>query len=252
MAHISTHYADDDPSLYEVRRKPVRRASGLGFALKAVTLCLVMAGSLVLADLVLHWSPLLHGRDGRTGDNAPVTVFVGDQRLTIPGNMVRFANQRSVGPHERIDLAIHWPTLEGYTEARREDFLDPTANAPIIFLSVRPRETATDSAGRLANVYQHFFEEAALPAPDGLIGRRLAEDSGLKGEEVYFEAGSTDPFTTHCLPDDGSGYPAPCLTEIHASETLSVQIRFRKGMLGEWRGIKKASKALLLSFGLYS
>ncbi|WP_181702219.1 hypothetical protein [Chthonobacter albigriseus] len=249
---VTTSYADDDPALYQVRRKPVRRASTISWVLKITTICIALAGTLVLTDLVLNWTSLIHGRDGRTGDPSPVTVFVADQRLTIPGNMFRFQNQRAVGQHERIDLAIHWPSLEGFSEARRESFLDPTQNAPVVFLTIRPRETATDSAGRLANVYQHFFDETALEAPPGLIGRRLSEDSGLPGEEVFFEAGSTDPFTTHCLADDGSGYPAPCLTEIHAGESLSVQVRFRKGLLGEWQGIKKASKALLLSFGLFS
>lgn len=90
------------------------------------------------------------------------------------------------------------------------------------------------------------------PGPRGLVGHRLSEDSGLAGEEVYFEAGSTQPFTIHCLADDGSGYPAPCLTELHAGEHLSIQIRFRKGLLEDWAAIKKSSRALLASFGVLS
>lgn len=243
---------DDDQGLYTVRARPRPPRGAATWFLKMTTMCLVVAGAIVLIDLGLNWTSALNVVDGRSSDPTPVAVFLGEQRLTVPGNMIRFEDQRVVGPQERLDLAIHWPSLMGYAPETRADFLDQSAEAPIVFMTIRPRETATDSAGRLASVYQHFFEGEALPAPKGLIGRRLSEDSGLAGEEVYFEAGSTTPFTTHCLATDDSGYPAPCLTEIHAGDALSVQIRFRKGLLGEWAGIKRATRALLLTFGIFS
>lgn len=251
MAHTSA-FGTDDPSLYQVRRKPRKRASASTWVLRATTTCLALAGTLVLLDVFLNWSALLTARNGRSADPTPVAVFIADQRLTIPANMIRFEDQRSVGPHQRVDLAVHWPSLTGYEPEKRKAFLDPSSNAPLLFLTIRVRETATDSAGRLANVYQHFFDGPEIPAPRGLVGHRLSEDSGLAGEEVYFEAGSTQPFTVHCLADDGSGYPAPCLTELHAGEQLSIQIRFRKGLLEDWAAIRKSSRALLASFGVLS
>ncbi|WP_181707580.1 hypothetical protein [Chthonobacter rhizosphaerae] len=245
-------HPQDDPSLYSVKARARVRAGARTWVLKLITSCLAVAGIIVLIDLGLTWSKALTDTSGRTSDPTPVAVFLGDQRLTIPANMIRFENQRVVGPQERMDLAIHWPSLTGYSPELRSAFLDDGADAPLLFMTIRPRETATDSAGRLASVYQHFFEGEALPAPKGLLGRRLSEDSGLAGEEVYFEAGSTSPFTVHCLAADDSGYPAPCLTEIHAGESLSVQIRFRKGLLSEWAGIKRATRALLLTFGLFA
>lgn len=251
MANTSI-YGSDDPSLYAVRRRPRRRASASTWVLRATTTCLALAGSLILFDLALNGSAMIVGRDGRSADPTPMALFVADTRLTIPANMIRFENQRTVGPHQRVDLAVHWPSLEGYDQSRRAAFLDPSPDAPIVFMTIRVRETATDSAGRLANVYQHFFDGPPIPAPDGLVGHRLSEDSGLAGEEVYFEAGSTDPFTVHCLAEDGSDYPTPCLTELHAGDQLSIQIRFRRGLLDDWRGIKKATRALLASFGVFA
>jgi hypothetical protein len=250
MGHFSD-LQDDDPRRFEVRR-PAKKASSTSWLLRVTTISLIIAGGLALVHFVLNWTRDLGGLDGRTADPSPIVTFIGEQRLRIPANMFRFEDQRNVGPHEHVELAVHWPSLTGYTAENRAAFLDSSANAPLVFLTIRRRETATDSAGRLANIYQHFFEGDPLPAPEGLIGHRLSADSGLGGEEVYFEAGSTAPFTTHCLPDDGSGFPAPCLTEIHAGQSLSVQIRFRKGLLGNWAGIKSATRALLLSFGVTS
>jgi hypothetical protein len=247
-----THYAayPDDDLMAVRRRRPVRRASASAWLLRGITTCAALAALALLGNLVFGWANGLGELDGRTTDSSPVTLFIGKQRLSIPANMFRFDNQRNVGPHDHIDLAVHWPEMAGYQPGYRNDYLDTGPDAPIIYVTVRPRDTLTDSAGRLINVYQHFFEEGSIPAPAGLIGHRMSTESGLEGEEVYFEAGSTEPFTTHCTAPDNSGYPASCLTEIHAGDDLSVLIRFRKGMLTNWSGIKSGIRVLLLSFGV--
>ncbi len=247
-----THYAaySDESLLRPVRRPIRRRTSAAAWFLRAVLTTFLLAGGVMLVNILINLSGNLDSRDGRSTDTTPIALFIGRQRLVIPANMLRFADQRNVGPHDRIDLAVHFPEMAGYTRDFRKDFLDLSADAPIVYLTIRTRDTPTDSVGRLINVYQHFFEEGTIPAPDGLVGHRMSEDSGLSGEEVFFEAGSTTPFTTHCTAPDDTEYPASCLTEIHAGNDLSVQIRFRKGLLGDWAGIKSGVRVLLLSFGV--
>jgi hypothetical protein len=250
MTRFAAH-PGDEPDLYAVRR-PARRATRSSWIVKVVATCAVVAALMVMINLAISWSRVLGDTAGRVTDPTPVILFVGEQRMSVPGNMIRFADQRSAGPHERIDLAVHWPSLGGYAAEHADAFLDSGPDAKVLFLTVRKRATATDSAGRLATIYRHFMDEAQLPAPVGLVGHRLAAESGLSGEEVYFEKGSLDPFTTHCLAPDDSGYPALCLTEVHAGTDLSVQIRFRKGLLGDWAEIKAAARKLLLGFGVVS
>jgi len=244
-------YPDEDLFNRPMRR-PTRRASTSVWALRMATTCVGLASLAMLASLAWGWMSDSGEMEGRTTDPVPVTLTLGNERLSIPQNMLRFDDQRTPGPHERVDIAVHWPDLAGYTAANRADFLDTGADAPIIYLSIRTRDTATDSAGRLISVYQHFFDPGTLPAPDGLVGHRLSAESGLGGEEVYFEAGSTEPFTTHCTAADGTDTPTTCLTEVHAGRNLSVQIRFRKGMLDKWNGIKSGVRVLLLSYGVTS
>jgi hypothetical protein len=249
---IVTHYAayPDESLLRPARRPRRRRTSAAAWFLRAILTSFLLAGGVMLVNVLMGLSANFDSPDGRSTDPAPVALFIGQQRLVVPGNMFRFPDQRNVGPHDRIDLAVHFPEMSGYARNFRNDFLDLGADAPIIYLTVRTRDTPTDSVGRLINVYQHFFEEGTIPAPAGLVGHRMSEESGLSGEEVFFEAGSTNPFTTHCTAPDDSEYPASCLTEIHAGDDLSVQIRFRKGLLGNWAGIKSGVRVLLLSFGV--
>lgn len=249
-----TQYAayPDETLLRRPARRRVSRTSSVAWLLRGTTTCIVLAGGLMLVNLVLGWTNGIDEISGRQSDPAPVTLFIGQQRLAIPANMFRFADQRGVGPHQRLDLVVHWPEMAGYSPAFKQDYLDTSAKAPLIFLSIKPRDTLTDSTGRLINVYQHFFEDGTIPAPPGLIGHRMSADSGLEGEEVFFEAGSTEPFTTHCTALDNPGFPASCLTEIHAGTDLSVQVRFRKGLLPNWAGIKAGIRVLLLSYGVTS
>ncbi len=249
MAHFAAY--PEDPEAFRVRR-PARRASSGIWSLRIVTGCLVVAALLAIGDFALSWSRSIGEAEGRVADPMPVTLFVGRQRLTVPANMFRFADQRTVGPHEEVDLAIHWPSMEGWTPARRDAFLDQGEDAPVLFVTLKRRATATDSAGRLASVYLHFLDDEALPAPAGLAGRALQMDAALAGEEVYFEPGSVAPFTAHCLSPDGSGFPALCMTEIHAGEDLSIQVRFRKGLIGDWAALKEAIRLLPLRFGVVS
>lgn len=249
------HYAAlSDEELLTPRQAPHRRrrTDTVTWLLRGITTCVILGAMVMLAGLMIEWTDGIAQLDGRISDPQPVSVTVGRQRLAIAANMFRFPEQRTAGPHERIDLIVHWPEMAGYRPAYRTDFLDTGNDAPLVFLTIKPQDTVTDSADRLVNVYQHFFAEGTIAAPPGLIGHRMSRESGLEGEEVYFEAGSTTPFTTHCLAPDGSGYPSSCLTEIHAGDGLSVQFRFRKGMLANWDGIRSGVKVLLLSFGITS
>lgn len=204
----------------------------------------------MLINLLIGLSDSFDSRDGRSTDPAPVTLFIGQQRLMIPANMFRFPDQRNVGPHDRIDLAVHFPEMAGYTRAFRKDFLDLGANAPIVYLTIRTRDTPTDSVGRLINVYQHFFAEGTIPAPAGLVGHQMSEESGLSGEEVFFEAGSTNPFTTQFARRPTTANIRPRASPRFTPAPTPVQIRFRKGMLANWDGIKSGVRVLLLSFGV--
>lgn len=250
MAHYAA-YPDD--GLIEPRRPAHRRRThASAWILRTVTGAVIIGALVLLADLAISITDGLSRFDGRVSDPTPIDVVVAGQRLSIPSNMFRFPAQRRPGRTDRVDLVVHWPEMTGYAPAYRDDFLDTGADAPLVFLSIKPQDTVTDSADRLINVYQHFFAAGSIPAPAGLIGHRMSRESGLENEEVYFEAGSTTPFTTHCLALDDANYPSTCVTEIHAGEGLSVQFRFRKGMLDNWAGIKSGIRVLLLSFGVIS
>jgi hypothetical protein len=190
--------------------------------------------------------------DGRTATETspePVRLVVGGRPLMIPRNAVRFADQRVPGPQARIDLALSWPELEGRTEATAARFDTPDYARDIVHLTLRPRHEGADGAARLATVYARFFIGEPWEGPGGLQGRRLAPKSGYSDEEIFFETGVVRPFVARCFPLAPGEPTAMCLSDtLHGA--ISVELRFPKALLADWRALDAALDSRLAGWGI--
>lgn len=175
-----------------------------------------------------------------TTDPTPVDIAIAGERLTIPANMIRSGKARNGGPMERVDLAIQWPTMSGYTDELASDFRRGPPAAPILYASLGARDGPVDATGRLDAVYARFFEGTAVAGPAGLVGRRLSADSGYAGEIIFFDPGSEAPFVARCPVDTMPDMAATCLRDVNVGKGLSLLYRFDKSLLGDWRIIDDA------------
>jgi hypothetical protein len=162
--------------------------------------------------------------------------------------MIRSGRTRRGGAVERIELALHWPTMSGYTAELAEDFRQGPPVAPIIYATIAPRETPVDSTGRLDTVYARFFEGTAVAGPQGLVGRRLSADSGYGGEIVYFDPANRTPFVARCPAEVSPDMATTCLRDIAVAGDLSLLYRFDRSLLGDWRIIDDAVRRLAAGF----
>lgn len=184
-----------------------------------------------------------------TTSPAPLRIEIGGRPLTVPANTVRFTEQRRPGSHPSIDLAVTWPELDGRTEATAARFDTPTYAPDILYLSIRPRQDAWDSAARLAAVYARFFVGEPWPGPAGLQGRRLSPKSGYADEIVYHEPGAVRPFVTRCFPLTAGEPPKMCLRDV-VHGNLLVSLRFPEELLERWREIDAALDTRLAAWGV--
>lgn len=213
-------------------------------AIAAVAL-MVLAWGVDAAIEDYHDRVALTGLNGRP---TPIELIVAGEPMTIPGNMIRFRNERRGGAIDQVDLLLHWPSLEGFTDGRADAFRDAQPSAPLLFLSIRARENALDSTARLDALYSHFFAGPAVPGPMGLVGRPLTADSGYGGEILYFQAGAALPFVARCIADDTPEIPATCIRDVNVGEGLSLLYRFNRKYLGEWPAIDAGLTSLVEGF----
>lgn len=209
----------------------------------AIRLCIVF-GVLAAASLFIMFAGKMYGRvlvnAGHTTDMQKYTIRIGSDVVAVPANMIRRDEERQDGQASRLDLYIHWPTMSGYSERLSTAFndIDPRTNS-IIFISLAPRATTFDMAGRFDTVYANVLTGPSRNEAGGLQSRKLSEKHGYIGERLFYserDGLQHERFVARCLEDGGAAGQvlAACTTEINLSETLSAQIRFPARLLQDW------------------
>mgnify|MGYP000227025525 CR=1 FL=1 len=208
-----------------------------GFAvLAALSVAILVAGK-------LYGRTLVHA--GHTSSTQHVEITIGSDTLSIPANMIRKEEQRHSGKAKRVDLYIHWPSISGFRDDLAGDFnnVDPATNS-IVFVSIMPRMTTRDMAGRFDPVYRKVMTGGPLAAGPELLAHTLSVEHGYIGEHLVYSAPDVrngERFVARCQDSDAANVIlAPCETEIHFGETLTAQIRFPARLLKEWRGLHVA------------
>jgi hypothetical protein len=185
---------------------------------------------------------------GKSSDPTPVTFTLAGETLTVPGNALRFASTRRGGAAERVELLLHWPGLDGLTAANADAFRDSSSLAPLIYVTIAPRDTPLDMDDRLASVYAGYFAGDPFAGPSGLTGRNMTADSGYGGEEVFYARTGPVRFAARCVAEASAEVPATCIRDVNIGGTLSMLYRFNRLYLGDWAAMDRELRAAASSF----
>lgn len=186
--------------------------------------------------------------DGRTMERTPVSVFIAGTVLDVPANTIRFPTQRRPGAMDRVDLLLHWPGLDGFSEENARVFRDIEPTAPLIFVTIVGRDADHGTTGWLDRIYARYFSDDAWAGPNGLVGVRLAEGSAYAGEEVFFQPETDEPFVARCTEEGHPEMPSTCMREIPIGQRLIARYRFNKTLLREWEAIDPAIRGRIENF----
>lgn len=214
-----------------------------GFAFRL----LVGFGVLAFLSAAILVAGKLYGRSlvraGYTSATQLFEIAIGDDSVIVPANMIRISDQRRPGLAKRLDLYVHWPSLSGFRDDLASAFndIDPATNS-IIFVSLTPRETSADMAGRFEPVYSKIVTGPVTVAGHGLGQARLSPEHGYVDEYIVFSAPDRQTgrrFAVRCQDDGATEQQivAPCETDINFGETLNAQIRFPKRLLADWKAL---------------
>lgn len=196
---------------------------------------------LVMAvSLSSQWLGENLARAGHTSSRESVDVFIGQDHLRLPANVIRFESQRVTGVVERVDLYLTWPALEGYSDETRHVFNDVDQPEKLIFVQIAQSTMSRDMSGRLEPIYRHVLEPNPQPGPAGLT-RYDAKPSSSYAGEVFFTAPRPDgpSFALRCLLPESpaASTSADCQRDFHAGKDLSILYRFSAKLLPEWQAI---------------
>lgn len=204
----------------------------------AITLLVVLTGAISIGG---RWFGDRLALAGHTDSTAPVAIEIGEDRLTLPANTIRFARQRHPGAAERVDLYLTWPEMKGYEAETRHQFSDVRETANLLFLQLSQSTMSRDMSGRLEPIYSHLFDGAGKAYAHGLVLHRMRKETGY-GNEVFLTGtrpGRPDYVVRCLLPDEAAemATSGDCQRDIHIGRDLTVLYRFSSTHLSEWQHI---------------
>ncbi len=203
---------------------------------------LLVATVVIVAGLfgVREWVAANAVRSDYTDDRSLHPYIIGNDRLSVPGNMIREPSQRRIAGGNRLDLALHWPSGLGYTADLRGAF--DRASGDLIAITVTRREMSAGMSKRLASVYAELFEADPYEGPAGLLLQRLDGESGYEGEALAIAVDEPVPWIARCPVEPLSGTlkdSGRCLHDFQAGDDLSVTYSFDSRHLHQWKQIDR-------------
>jgi hypothetical protein len=177
-------------------------------------------------------------------DAPAIPVTVAGVLFNIPPAAIRAAVQRHPGAHERLDIALLWPSL-----APPAQDMDPPAAAPAgaeggdalppsddrLFITIAGLGAVLAPVVRLRTIYPRYIEAQATAGPDGLAILPFRAGTPYEGEDLVYLADSPEQFFVRCSRAVRT-LPGTCIHE-RLLDAAEVTLRFPRGWLRDWRNV---------------
>ncbi|PYB71209.1 hypothetical protein [Rhizobium wuzhouense] len=220
------------------------------FSARFLLASVIAIALLALASLGINVYGHLYGAQlalaGHSDSLDVYDITIGRDTLHLTANTLRFEPQRRSGAAERVDLQLHWPSMEGYSQALRLAFDDLGQAQSLLFLQVSQSTMSRDMSGRIEPIYRHLTIGPADVGPGGLQMHRFRPGTGFEGEVLLTaDDGDGGQYAVRCLipTADKLASSSDCQRDIHVGEDLSVLYRFSSRLLPEWKQIDAAVRS---------
>ena len=217
-------------------RRHIRSARGLLMAPVAFLVALSIGAAIFVASMLWPTWPSVPV----SLDAPAIPITVANVLFDVPPRAIRAAVQRHPGPHERIDLAFLWPSLEPPLPQGKDadQSAAETAAANLsqrLFVTIAALGPVLPPAERLRNVYPHYAEAQAADGPDGLAILPFRAGTPYQGEDLVYLAANPEQFFARCTREVGK-VRGSCLHE-RLIDTAEITLRFPRAFIDDWRSV---------------
>ncbi len=222
----------------------------------------IFIATLVLCAIFLYYyvGPSVDEFSGNTPSPAiseePVNFTVGGVEFVAPTNYTVFPRDRRGGERDEVALYALWPTLNGYTPARRDDFIENDKDTRRIDITIGGRTSAFTERERIDVLYMpQTNDRRGVRTPYQLVKytfkdqRANTPTNGYSETELYLgETGDGDLLAVFCFPETEEIKSPECWREYELTPTVSVTYRFKRPYLAEWQAIDTRVREFVNSF----
>ncbi|MEA2904686.1 MAG: hypothetical protein QOI12_2073 [Alphaproteobacteria bacterium] len=222
-----------------------RRADGRVLAGPLLALLALIVGASGFIAFVL-WPRWPEPPVGLGAPALPITIA--GVAFNVPPAAIRVPVQRRPGAHDRVDLALVWPSLEPpdvNAGAPAASAGAPTARTlERIFVTISAAGNTLPPAERLKTIYPRYAVAEPVAGPGGLAVLAFREGTPYQGEDLIYDAAAPDAFIVRCSRNGAGPTPGICLLS-RRIDTADVVVRFPRDWLNEWRFVADTIERLI-------
>ena len=168
-------------------------------------------------------------------------VTVGAERLKLASAYLR---PSGAGAAEFVAFFPDFTPAGGFSDVAAATDLDDRF-ARLVFIALKPADSALDPAERTARLYQRFLDENSWSHPGGLVARAFVDGSPFEGDELFYVAPEGRDFAARCRrPDPARKTPNTCIADFRLGD-LDVELRFAASLLSQWSALKEGARGLI-------
>lgn len=213
----------------------------------------IFVATLVLCAVFLYYyvGPSAEDLTGNAPSPAvseePTTFSVGDLSFSVPTNYTVFPRDRRGGARDEVALYLLWPTLAGYSPARRADFVENADDTRRIDVTISTRTSPFGERQRVDTLLMpQVADRRGVKTPFQLLKFTFKNQradvsvpsNGYALQELYLGRAQDGSFLSmFCFVENDDFKSPECWREYELSRDVVVTYRFKRPYLQEWRAI---------------
>lgn len=219
----------------------------------------IFIATLVLCAIFLYYyvGPSVDEFSGNTPSPAiseePVTYTVSGVGFSTPTNYTVYPRDRRGGERDEVALYALWPTLAGYTPARRNDFVENADDTRRIDILISNRTSAFTESERINVLYMpQTNDRRGTRTPFQLVKytfkdqRANVPTNGYANTDLYLgQTEEGDVLAMFCFDEREDVRSPECWREYELTPTVTVSYRFKRPYLAEWKAIDGRVRAFV-------
>ncbi len=185
-----------------------------------------------------------------------IKITVGDRLFFVPANHTIYPKDRRERSSEELNLYAIWPTMNGYSPARRDEFIENAKDSRRIDIQLTERNSVFSEEQRLEMLYiPHVIDKSGQQSDYQLTrfifkeARANAPTNGYANKDLFVgEASDGKLLVLFCYKDEGKNtVPPQCYREFEFSENVSIRYAFKRTYLPDWKEIDTQLQRFLIS-----
>jgi len=190
----------------------------------------------------------------------PVALIVGGRNFEIPANFTVYPRDRRGGERDEISLYALWYNMSGYAPARRAEFIENAADTRRVDIIIAERTSAFTEQERIDVLYMpQTIDRRGKRTPYQLIKYSFREQrtnvptNGYANTELFLgEAADGEVMALFCFKEADNNHSPECWRELELTPTVTLNYRFKRPYLPEWRAIDEKVRSFVQELSVES